>query len=150
MNLLDSVIQPLAPKDAAAWVCLGDVRQVLRSPFPVMGYQHPEFFLQVFSAVEVVNDPKERIPKGPEYHISIVRRVGGNKPTRCSAAEAKWVLEQFGLDGWEEDNHTPGGQARNFWRPVAEPLVGLECACRNEENVLVEDDYTSRPLPLKP
>lgn len=146
--MLDSVIKPLVPKDSAQWICMGDVRDVLRSDFPVMAYQHPAHFLQVFSAVEVVNDPKEPVKKGPEYHISICRRVGGGAPSRCSSAEASWVLDQFGLDGWEEDNHTPGGQARNFWRPVAEPLVGIECECKDAENVLVEGDYTSRPLPL--
>lgn len=148
--MIDSVISPLVPKNPAEWVCLGDVRETIRSVYPAIAYQHPTYFLQVFSAVEVVNDPKERLPKGPEYHLSICRRVGGARPTRCSAAEAAWVLEQFGLDGWEEDNHVPDGVVRNFWRPVAEPLIGIECECKDQENVVVEGDFETRPLPVKP
>jgi len=89
-------------------------------------------------AVEV---PDKKI--GFEYHISITKM--GMK--RCDSNEAKWVLRQFGLDGWEEDNHVPYGVARHFWRPVAENLVGLECKCKADEPEIVEDkgDYIWRP-----
>lgn len=53
----------------------------------------------------------------------------------------------FQLDnGWEEDNHVPYGIARNFWRPLAENLVGIECKCKEEEPAIVEDkgDYVWR------
>jgi hypothetical protein len=86
------------------------------------------------SAVETMSDED----KGPEYHLSISKQVGGS-PNRCTSNEAKWVLDQFGLDGAEEDNHVPFGVVRNFWRTVATPLVGLECECKDEEPAVVED-----------
>lgn len=149
--MIDSVIKPLESKDRAGWGTVGDVRETLRSPFPTVSWYHREYNLAVLSAVEVVNDPAEPVKKGPEYHISISKPLpDGTAVGRCSLAEAMWVLERFGLDGWEEDNHTPNGQVRNFWRPVAEPLVGIECECKERETVVVEGDYVSRPLPLKP
>lgn len=53
----------------------------------------------------------------------------------------------IGLEGAEEDNHVPHGKVRNFWRPVAELLVGKECECKAEEPVIREDkgDFIWRP-----
>jgi hypothetical protein len=66
---------------------------------------------------------------------------------RCDSNEAKWVLDQFGLEGAEEDNHVPFGIVRNFWRPVADKLVGIECQCKAEEPEIREDkgDFIWRP-----
>lgn len=136
-----SIIQPLRP----LWPDWS-------GPFPVdprvsMGYAATSFLHEkerifVISAVEVAAD-KDGIDRGPEYHISISKRsVAG--ACRCSAAEAMWVLHQFGLDGAEEDNHVPGGVARNFWRTVADALVGLECACKEAEQAVVDGDYVWR------
>ena len=95
----------------------------------------------MFSAVEVAKDA-DNIDRGPEYHISISK--DGRR--RCTRSEAIQVLKQFNLDGAEEDNHVPYGIVRNFWRPVAENLVGLECACKKDEPAIVEDkgDYVWR------
>jgi hypothetical protein len=107
--------------------------------YPTRAYQYHD--LCVISAVEV---PDENI--GFEYHVSITKQsfdgVG-----RCSSNEAKWVLEEIGLEGWEEDNHVPYGKARHFWRPVAENLVGMECKCKAIEPAIVEDkgDFVWRP-----
>jgi hypothetical protein len=88
-----------------------------------------------------------KVDKGPEYHVSISKQLFAG-PTRCTSDEARWVLEQFGLDGAEEDNHVPGGVVRNFWRPVATGLIGLECECKAEEPAIREDkgDFVWRPV----
>jgi hypothetical protein len=108
------------------------------------GYFHAERSLSVISAVEVVDDGE--IDKGPEYHISVSRQTPAG-PQRCTSDAARFVLKQFGLDGAEEDNHVPYGVVRNFWRPVADRFVGLECECKAEEPAIVEDkgDFVWRP-----
>ena len=104
--------------------------------YPARAYFHQESRLFVLSAVEVVSDGK--VDKGPEFHLSVSRQIGG-APRRCSTNDARYVLKQFGLDGAEEDNHVPGGVVRNFWRPVAYRFVGLECDCKASEPTIVED-----------
>jgi hypothetical protein len=114
-----------------------------------LGYEgemwvHVPSGLQIISAVEVAA-AEGGVDKGPEYHISISRwtRYG---PERCSSAEALWVLDAFDLIEAEEDNHVPHGVVRNFWRPVADRLVGVECACKADELAIVENsgDYVWR------
>jgi hypothetical protein len=124
-------------------------REIPCDPRVSIGYPSRMFFhakssLAVISAVEVADDGK--IAKGPEYHISISKQTVLG-PGRCDTNAAKWVLAQFGLDGAEEDNHVPHGVVRNFWRPVAAPLVGLECDCKAEEPAIREDkgDFIWRP-----
>lgn len=90
--------------------------------------------LCVISAVEVAKDD-DGIDRGPEFHISI--SLGGR--SRCTSQQARAVLAIFGCDGAEEDNHVPNGVVRNFWRPVADRLVGIECACKADEPAMVED-----------
>lgn len=104
--------------------------------FPCRAYFHDKTGLFVMSAVEVVKDGK--LNKGPEYHISVSRQTMAG-PTRCDSNAAKWALDQFKLDGAEEDNHVPSGVVRNFWRPVATDLIGLECECKAEEPAVRED-----------
>ena len=103
----------------------------------------------VLSAVEVAKD-KDGSSNGPEYHLSMSRASwpdGIYKPARVDTNMAKWVLAEFGLDGAEEDNHVPNGVVRNFWRPVAETLIGKECPCKAEEVVIRESkgDFVWRP-----
>lgn len=140
-----SVIQPLTPA-GPGWTEIPATAAptLLRDGYPFRIFVH-KTHLQVISAVEVAND--QIPPKGPEYHISISRLDETLRPYRCTSAEATWVLRQFNLDGAEEDNHVPDGVVRNFWRPVAEPLVGLECVCKAEEPAIVEDkgDFVWRP-----
>lgn len=111
-----------------------------------LGYEseswfHPASGLCVISAVEVAKDG-DGIERGPEYHVSISRE--GYR--RCTSQEARMVIKQFDMEGAEEDNHVPYGIVRNFWRPVAEKLIGLDCACKETEPVIVEDkgDYVWR------
>lgn len=141
-NSFESVIKPLRPS-GAPWVRMQDI------PESSLGYESQTWMntalgLYVISAVEVAQD-KDGIDRGPEYHISISK--AGKRLSRCTSDEARYVLRAFGLDGAEEDNHVPNGIVRNFWRAVAEPLIGLECACKAEEPAIVEDkgDFVWRP-----
>lgn len=114
--------------------------------YPAKAFFHQQHSLFVISAVEVASDED----KGPEYHISISKQLVSG-PTRCTSHEAKWVLEQFGLQGAEEDNHVPSGVARNFWRPLATGLIGMDCKCKADEPAIVEDkgDFIWRGVPGK-
>lgn len=112
-----------------AWVSLGFVAQA---------WLHPESSLYVISAVEVAK-AEGGVDKGPEYHLSVSRTTPSGNPARCTSSDALWTLAQFDLIEAEEDNHVPNGVVRNFWRPVADKLVGLECACKADEPAIRED-----------
>ena len=103
---------------------------------PHRAFFHDRASLGVISAVEVVDD---KVIKGPEYHLSISRQHRTLGTRRCTSEEARWVLVQFRCEGAKEDNHVPGGMVRNFWRPVADHLVGRECLCVADENAISED-----------
>jgi len=98
------------------------------------------------SAVEVARDPDD-IEKGPEYHVSVSKNIGGIV-MRASRNEARFVIKAFDMLDADEDNHVPGGQVRNFWKPVAENLIGHVCPCKEEEPAMVEDkgDYIWRGI----
>lgn len=137
---MKSIIRPKRPiiegwiqeSRPPAWVSLG---------YEAERWFHPASNLCVISAVEVAMD-KDGIDRGPEYHVSISK--GGRR--RCSSQEARQVLKQFAIEGAEEDNHVPYGIVRNFWLPVAEGFIGMECACKESEPAIVEDkgDYVWR------
>jgi hypothetical protein len=112
--------------------------------YATRAFAHREGFL-VLSAVEVAADA-DGIDRGPEYHLSFSKEVAGFK-VRCDTNDAVWLLREFELEGAEEDNHVPHGFVRNFWRPVAENLVGMECACKEDEPAIREDkgDFVWRP-----
>jgi len=99
------------------------------------GWFHPELHFYVISAVEYIQEGEKA---GPEYHLSFSRQTLEGKQ-RVTSNEAKWLLDQFGLEGSFEDNHVPGGKVRNFWRTVREDQIGLECACQETENAIRED-----------
>lgn len=144
---VEAIIKPLRPKGAGKrWLAWPVPPSVAAMGYPAERWYFYEQMIQVISAVEVATDPGQ-IDKGPEYHISI-SRLDGARPARVDSQTAKWVLKQFGLEGAEEDNHVQGGVVRNFWRTVAEPLIGLECPCKAEEPAIVEDkgDFVWRPL----
>ena len=138
--MADPIIRPLRPGAPGwsqrpappAWVSLG---------YAAESWYHPATGLCVISAVEVAKDA-DGIDRGPEYHISISK----HGQERCSSFEAAAVLDEFACHGAEEDNHVPHGIVRNFWRPVADRFVGLECACKDSEPAIVEDkgDYVWR------
>lgn len=139
---IQSIVQVLKPH-VAGW------REVPTDDFPSgfaglkRAFFHVASSLAVISAVEFVDDGKV---DGPEYHLSISRQHRTLGTRRCSSTEARWVLVQFGMDGAHEDNHVPHGLCRNFWRPVADPMVGRECLCVEHENAIREDkgDYVWR------
>lgn len=138
------IIKPLRPS-GPHWRRLPNL-----PPRYTMGYDHEVWrhdiwLIGVISAVEVASD-KDGIDRGPEYHLSISKHQSGT-PRRCTTQEALATLKAFGLEGAEEDNHVPHGLVRNFWRTVADPLIGLQCACKDEEPAIVEDkgDYIWRP-----
>lgn len=135
-----TIIAPRRPTGPGWFLLPVVVPSYVTLGYEAEAWQHIASGLCVISAVEVAKDG-DGIERGPEYHISITRRG-----QRCTGGEARWVVAQFGLDGAEEDNHVPGGKARNFWRPVANGLVGIECACKETEPAVREDrgDYVWR------
>lgn len=142
--MVESIIKPLRPKTSGwralpsppSWVTLGYAGET---------WVHLATRIYVISAVEVAVDD-DGVERGPEYHVSISRNGG-----RCSTQAARDVLRQFGADGAEEDNHVPSGIVRNFWLPVAEALIGQECACKADEPAVREDrgDYIWRAAPRR-
>jgi hypothetical protein len=146
MNVAESIIKPLRPNKEAGWHYVDEWANELG--YPAQRWLHVAHRLLVISAVEVAID-KDGIDRGPEYHLSISKRTRSNpsQPMRCTSDEARFVLREFGLEGAEEDNHVPHGVVRNFWRTVAEPMIGRECACKATEPAIVEDkgDFIWRP-----
>lgn len=137
---IKSIIKPLAPKGNGWREVPAD--QKYSMGYPLRVFFHDESGLAVMSAVETVLSED----LGAEYHISISKQNNG-QIDRCDSQEAKWVLRQFNIEGAEEDNHVPYGKVRNFWRPVANNLVGLECKCKASEPEIKENkgDYIWRP-----
>lgn len=142
MKVSDSLIKPMRPT-GHGWVGGEDMSHLLG--WPTEAWFHREHLLQVFSAVEVASDKEGIGPAEPHYHISVSRLVRDHQPERCTLSHAMWALAQFNLSEAIEDNHVPDGKVRNFWRPVADPLVGKECVCVAEEVAVVEGDYVWRP-----
>lgn len=138
-----SIISVLRPK-SDGWTEIPGAQKFTLG-YPARSFIHKDG-LFVISAVEVATD-EDGIDRGFEYHVSISRPVAPGITSRCTSNEAQWVLGQFGLDGAEEDNHVPNGKVRNFWRTVATSLIGLECACKAEEQAIIEDkgDFVWRP-----
>ncbi|HZF28716.1 MAG TPA: hypothetical protein VE907_06345 [Gammaproteobacteria bacterium] len=104
--------------------------------------------LQVITAIEMV-EPDDLVvrPRRAEFHVS----VSGLKwmapaPYRVSDSRARWAMKQFGYAGYTEDNHVPGGIARNYWRPVDDHFQGEVCKCLEREPTMREmkGDYVWR------
>lgn len=137
----EPIIKPKAPT-GPGWTAIDNpmTAHLDALGYPHQTWQHHRNGLLAISAVEVATDPGQP-SLGPEYHLSI-SALG----SRCSAADALWVLSQFDLVDAKEDNHVPYGKVRNFWRPVADGLSGYECHCVNEEPAMREDkgDYVWR------
>lgn len=137
---MNSIIKPKQPI-FDGWVRLANPPKWVSAGYDCEAWHLPAAGFNVFSAVEVAKDD-DGIERGPEYHLSISREG----PRRVSRQDAMQILKHFDMDGAEEDNHVPGGVVRNFWRPVAEPVIGMECACKDEEPAIKEDkgDYVWR------
>lgn len=138
------IIAPKAPRAGCGWVRRPDPPAWVTLGYDAACWFHPDTEIAVISAVEVAKDA-DGIDRGPEYHISI--SLAGT--ARCTSQQAAEVLRHFELDGAEEDNHVRSGIVRNFWRPVADRFVGLQCACKDSEPAIVEDkgDFTWRDAP---
>jgi len=132
----ESIIKPKEPitgsqwRHATWWQC---PPQLAVLGYPVKAWEHPSG-LFVLSAVEVTKDEPRQEHLGPEYHLSI-----SDRGQRCSSNEAMAILIDFGLTDATEDNHVPFGKVRNFWRPVADRLSGIECPCKKDEPAIRED-----------
>lgn len=139
-----SIIQTLKPKNKD-WIELAVPPQMRHESIAITCWAHPELRFCAISAIEKAMD-KDGIDRGPEYHLSFSKDNNGIK-VRCDSNEVKWLLDQFGLEGAEEDNHVPHGIARNFWRTVREDMIGLECGCKETEPIMKENkgDYIWRP-----
>lgn len=134
--MIQSIIKPKAPK-GEGWIYYGAGPDLTGGGFEVQRWYYPDQGFFVLSAVEVAHDPND-IEKGPEYHVSLSNRKYGH-PVRVDRNGARFVLKAFGMEDADEDNHVPGGVVRNYWRPVAEKLVGHVCPCKDEEPAMVED-----------
>lgn len=134
-----SVVSPLVPCGASQEV---DAPAPLkRLGFPCRVFLLPltdTHYAQVISTVEVAHEPGQP-DLGPEYHISVSLPTVDRGPERIDSVGARDVLQRFGLDGWTEDNHVARGNVRNFWRPVAEPMVGWICRCVDDDPAMRED-----------
>jgi len=139
-----NLINPKHP-GGPGWVRLPPPPQWATMGYPGETWMHQHYNLCVITAVEVAKDA-DQVDRGPEYHISISLQRHVGQVERCTSADALWVLGQFDLVDAEEDNHVPSGRVRNVWRPVADRLVGLECACKDDEPAMREDkgDYVWR------
>jgi hypothetical protein len=134
-----SVIQPLRPT-VKSWNNIPTPKMPAESAV-IETWLHPEGFV-VLSALEMAEAEGPGTALELHYHISISKNRA-----RCDSNDARWVLKEFGCEGAEEDNHVPGGFVRNFWRPVNEDRVGIECACKEDEPAIREDkgDFVWRP-----
>lgn len=138
-----SIIKPLQPK-GAGWAQIPTPRQMLaHGSNAVEVWKYKEQFA-VISAVEMAEAEGPSSPLELHYHVSI----SGPNQTRVDSNDVRWVLGQFGMDGAEEDNHVPYGFVRNFWRPVNENRIGIECACKEDEPAIRENkgDFVWRPV----
>lgn len=142
---ITSLVSLPRPRDRR-WVETPNAQRLMGMQTPMRAYSYPPENIFVMIAIEYINDGRV---DGPEYHLSISHPVSPGVTRRCDRNAARWVLRQFGLEGAKEDNHVPGGQVRNWWRPVADPMVGRECLCVEDEPAIVEDkgDFTWRAAP---
>jgi len=141
------ILEPLRPRGKGwePWPVLNV--EPVRQAYAIERWYHRGHEMQVMSGIEVSTEMAGFIPATPHYHISISKLRYRDRPKRCSSADARWALEEFGADGALEDNHVPSGIVRNFWMPVAQDKIGKECACTETEPRIVEDkgDYVWRP-----
>lgn len=134
--MIESIIKPKAPK-GTGWQYCGRQPDLTGGGFEVQAWYYPDQGFFVLSAVEVARDADD-IEKGPEYHVSISRRLTGI-PQRVDRNGARFVLKAFDMENATEDNHVPFGVVRNYWMPVNESLVGHVCPCQDKEPAMVED-----------
>lgn len=149
MSEVALIVHPLRPR-GGGWVQWPtDTSGWETQPYAIERWYNRGEETQILTAIEIIL-PEGSTETRPEYHVSISGlKYGASKNYRCSDSRARWILKQFGLDGWFEDNHVPDGLVRNYWRPVAEPKVGEICACVEHEPAMreMQGDYVWRGAP---
>lgn len=145
---MEPIIKPLRP-NGEHWRYVGPVNPMFTLGYEGQYWHFPPLGLFVISAVEAVNP--EEVDLGPEYHVSVTKRDKNDKIKRCTRHEADFIVKAFGLENADEDNHVPGGQVRNFWLPVADPLRGYVCPCKDTETAIKDkkNDYEWRVAPKR-
>lgn len=125
---------------AGAWVRNGTGQKPpgARGTLPEI-YDHVSG-MRALTAVEHVQVDAERAQL--EYHVSF--SCAGR---RASREQVRQALSDFGMAGALEDNHVPGGIARNFWLPI-DPKVDAGCYCETTEKPHDEGEgYVWRDTP---
>lgn len=143
-HALPLIIRPLRPR-GAGWVQWPVLGEIAYRAYAIERWYNRGQEVQVLSSVEVVGG-EGREPRA-EFHVSVSGLAFmAEKNYRCSNSRARWAVRQFGFEGYEEDNHVAGGLVRNFWRPIADPLAGQECPCKESEPRIIEGkgDYEWR------
>ncbi len=97
-----------------------------------MAWQHPSGVCAI-SSIVWVNDEHE-----PEYHWEWLVSFSIMGRRRVSDKKLKWILKDWGMEDFEEDNHTPG-IARKFWLAVDQKFR-KPCPCK-DEIIKSEDEY---------
>lgn len=98
----------------------------------------------VFSSLSIMEMP-DGDGTGPQWLVTI--SADRKRPAQWQVDK---VLKDFGMEGAEEDNHTPG-RTRGFFL-VCDPARRVACQCKSDEAVVVEPDgFTwSKDLSGKP
>ena len=116
-------IEPIKPK-TGEWENLGYIKEyesyLFVSPYGI----------RVMSSVHLIEGKRQ-------YHISI-----SDNGERIAASLIPQILTHFDAQNWEEDNHSPFGKVRNFWKKIDEE--DKECECKAIEKPHSEGDYTWR------
>lgn len=135
--------QSVTPKrpSSGAWVRTGSHGfDAGTGPVAAEVYDHPSG-TRVLSSVDFIPEPEGH---GLEFHVSI--SCAGR---RASREQVRAALRDFGMKRAEEDNHVPGGIARNFWLPV-DPKDPVGCECVNTEKPHDEGDgFIWREVPKR-
>jgi len=113
--------------------------EALEKKFQGFRYVSP-LGIRVMSSVHVVENATGG-GVSPHYHISI-----SDNGQRIAASVVPTILAQFDASDFEEDNHSPLGVIRSFWKPVSGPVVSCPC---EDEKPIIEGDYVWRPDPQK-
>lgn len=150
-NGLPLILQPFRPTRGgwAEWPTDELVAQWHgMKPYVIERYYSRGEEAQVLTAIEMVHEDGTIVaPLRPEYHLSVSGlKWMATQPYRVSESRARWLLRQFGAEGFTEDNHAPHGIARNYWRPVADQFAGQICECVKSESAIKEmkGDYVWR------
>ncbi len=145
---LELIVKPLRPSGAGwvQWPWIAPPGYEDLRPYAIERWYNRGHEVQVMSSIENVQ-PEANVEARHEYHLSVSGvKFGANRIYRVSDSRARWAMREFRFDEFFEDNHVPGGLVRNYWRPVADPLVGQVCVCVEREPTMreMQGDYIWR------